>query len=266
MKLVKMSGFLSWIFYIPISRIEYVTGRKRKSKDYALLISAFVLVIFDLDQTLVDFISVYDVAMDGLFQKFFGVSARLTEIDFAGRSLTDSFTKLARLKGIAGSEVSRNSRGLLEEFERLFVRSIPQDSSQFVLPGARELLEALAKTDNVVVLYTGSAAGIVATVLAATNLGKYFKFCLYGTEFKTRADMVGEALDRAERLAGKRFRSKDIVIIGDSLRDVDCGKQFGALTIAVATGLHSADQLSNSQPDSLFASLKDFNRVLKAIS
>ena len=73
-------------------------------------------------------------------------------------------------------------------------------------------------------------------VLKATGLGGYFRFCQYGTEVATRADMVRQAINRAEKLTGRRFAGRDIVIIGDSVRDIECGRHFHALTIAVATG------------------------------
>ncbi len=56
------------------------------------------LVIFNLNQTLVDFIYVHGDVKPKLFRDFFGVNARLTEIDFAGKSLTEYFRELAKLK------------------------------------------------------------------------------------------------------------------------------------------------------------------------
>jgi len=82
---------------------------------------------------------------------------------------------------------------------------------------------------------------------------------------KTRADMVRRALAKAEELTGKQFQGKDIVIIGDSIRDIEVGKEFGALTIAVATGFHTAGELAARQPDYLFKSLRDYRKVIKAI-
>jgi hypothetical protein len=49
------------------------------------------LIIFDLDQTLVDFITVHDEVTRRLFSEYFNINARLTEIDFAGKSLKDNF-------------------------------------------------------------------------------------------------------------------------------------------------------------------------------
>lgn len=223
------------------------------------------LVIFDLDQTLVDFISVHDEATRELFQKFFGVEARLTEIDFAGRSLSDSFLELAELKGMPEGKVGKNSREFLGNYERIFAEKLPRDASNHILPGVKRLLEELSKTDNFVVLYTGGSAGIVERVLSATGLGKNFRFSVYGTEAQTRVGMVRLAVERAETITGKKFRGKAVVIIGDSLRDVESGKQLNAMTIAVATGFHSEEKLLASKPDHLFRNLENHKKVLQAI-
>jgi phosphoglycolate phosphatase len=96
-------------------------------------------------------------------------------------------------------------------------------------------------------------------------LKKYFRFCFYGTEVKTRADMVKMAIERAEKLVHRRFRDKDIVVIGDSVRDIECGKEFNALTIAVTTGFHFEQRLREYAPDYIFPNLKDVKAILRAI-
>lgn len=223
------------------------------------------LVIFDLDQTLVDFIEIHDKVTRILFRELFGVDARLTEIDFSGKSLNENFYKLARLKNIPEEIYKKKSRGLLENYETTFNKRLPADTEKYILPGVKELLDKLAKTDHIIVLYTGDSQKIVETVFKATGLGKYFQFYQYGTEVKNRTDMVKLAINKAKKLTGRNFRGKEIVIIGDSTQDIKCGKPFNALTIGVATGYHSSVQLLAAGPDYLFDNLKDCMEVLKAI-
>ena len=223
------------------------------------------LIIFDLDQTLVDFIALHDETTRELFQRFFGVDAKLTDIDFAGRSLSDNFAELARLKNVPENMFKERLPQLLPEYNLVFTNKVPADAKKFVLPGVIDLLEGLSATDNLVVLYTGDPPGIIDAVFRATGLGKYFRFCQCGTEFKTRSDMVRALMVKAEKYTGKRFIGKDIVIIGDSLRDIEAGKELRALTIAVATGFHSAKELAAQQPDFLFPSLKSCRTVMQAI-
>lgn len=223
------------------------------------------LVIFDLDQTLVDVISIHDEATRELFQRFFGVEARLTEIDFAGRSLTENFAELARRKNIPEDTYRQKSRELRKAYETIFISTMPKDLSRFVLPGARELLDELSRTENIVALYTGSSPRVVEHVLQAAGLAQYFRFTFSGTEVDTRAEMIKLAVEKAEKLAGKKFRDKDIIIIGDSVRDIEAGKQFNALTIAVATGFHPVEELSRRKPDYLCWSLQAYEDILAII-
>jgi phosphoglycolate phosphatase len=91
------------------------------------------------------------------------------------------------------------------------------------------------------------------------------RFSFYGTEVETHADTVKLAINKAEKSTGWESENKDIVIIGDSVRDIECGRLLSALTIAVATGFHSKEELLKAAPDYLFDNPKDYSKVLKAI-
>jgi len=223
------------------------------------------LIIFDLDQTLVDFIAVHNEVTHHLFREFFKVETRLSDIDFAGKSLTDIFGELARLKNVPEEAFEKNRRKLLEGYGLAFAASLPPDAKKYVLPGAKELLDKLVKRGHIIVLYTGNSRRIVEAVFKATKLGRYFRFCLYGTEAETRVDMVRQAIVKAKELANREFTGKDVVIIGDSVRDVACGQPFGARTIAVATGFHPPEKLKAAGADHVFKGLQNYDEVLRAI-
>jgi phosphoglycolate phosphatase len=223
------------------------------------------LVIFDMDQTLVEVIGVHDEATRRVFHDFLNVEARLTEIDYAGRSLNDSFQVLASMKGIPEQVVRDRLKPMLGAYDHAFAASLPDDASGFILPGVVRLLDELTRTTNVLALYTGDSPAVMRRVMEATGLGKYFRHRYCGTETATRADMVRQAAVEAARDSGRGFHGKDIVVIGDSVRDVEAGRATGTLTIAVATGRHTRDQLRAAGPDYLFDSLKDAPAVLQAI-
>ncbi len=225
------------------------------------------LVVFDLDQTLVDFIATHDETTHRLFKNFFGVDAWLTEIDFGGRSLRDSFARLGALKGVPEAEVRRQGDAMLACYDAIFPHLLPrEDAAKCVLPGVIDLLESLFHTGDILALYTGDSAAVAQAMLAATGLGKYFRLCFYGTESLSRADMVRQAALEASRLAGKTINGNDIVIIGDSLRDIEAAREVGAIIIAVATGFHTPEQLRARRPDYLFPDLSDVRSVLRIIN
>lgn len=224
------------------------------------------LVIFDLDQTLVDLIDIHNEVTRKLFRRVFGVDARLTEIDFAGKSLLDNFKELAAFKRIPETEFNSKNQDLLGAYEDLFEESLPEEGSKYVLPGARELLSELTRTNHIIILYTGGSRRIGESVLRITGLGQYFRLTFYGTEVKARVDMVRKAIEQAEKLNNRRFQGRDVVIVGDSIRDIECGKEFNALTISVATGFHSHAQLREKGADFIFYNLNEWRKIVDIIN
>jgi phosphoglycolate phosphatase-like HAD superfamily hydrolase len=200
-----------------------------------------------------------------LFRRFYGVEARFTEVDFTGRSLAENITALALLKGIPVETTKKNLKDMLDAYDAIFEQVMPKDGRKYLLPGVIPLLEELQKAGTVLVLYTGDSRAVAQAICRAAGLGGYFRQSFYGTEVAARADMVSGAIKWAEAKTGRVFRGKDIVVIGDSLRDIECGKQFGAVTIAVATGHHSVAALQAAKPDFLFPDLTDTETTISAV-
>jgi phosphoglycolate phosphatase len=223
------------------------------------------LVIFDMDQTLVEVIDVHDEATRRVFKSFFNVEARLNEMDYAGRSLTDSFRVLAGIKGIPESEIRERLPRMLEAYDRAFAENLPADASRFILPGVIRLLDELTGAGHFLALYTGDSPAVVRSVLDATGLGGYFPYRFCGTEVAARADMIKQAAAMAARVTGREFKGSDIVVIGDSVRDIEAGHAFGTLVISVATGKHTREELAAAGPDYLFDTLEDDCAVVQAI-
>jgi phosphoglycolate phosphatase len=223
------------------------------------------LVIFDLDQTLVDFVQLHNEVTHRMLKKHFGVEAWLTEVEHAGRSQRDGMRNLAELKGVPANVFDNSADRMLADFGVEFAASMPAEASQHILPGARDLLETLSGTGNVVALYTGDAPGVVDAVLRATGLGRCFAYRFSGTEVEKREDMVKMAIQRAEAATGKQFKDKNVVIIGDSIRDVECGLKFNALIIGVATGYYTGPELAKAGADITVRSLEESTTIQDAI-
>lgn len=223
------------------------------------------LVVFDLDQTLVDAIEVHDRSTQQLFEHIYGVAARLTEIDFAGRSLLENFRELARTRGLPQAEIDEREEEVLRLYEDTFSENLARDGADHLLPGVKDLLAALAAGDRVLALYTGDSRRVGEALLKAAGLDGYFSVRVFGTEAPTRADMLRLAIDRAASLTRTEFMGRDVIVVGDSVRDVEAGKKVGTATIAVATGFHSRAELSAAGPDHLFQDLSSSEEVLQAI-
>ena len=223
------------------------------------------LIIFDLDHTLVDVFWLHDETTNKMFRKYFGKDAWLHEIDHAGRSQPDGLHALALAKGVP-EEVFRNKVSeMMQDFYAEFVAGLPDDASSSILPGVLTLLQHLEKEGHILVLYTGDSPSVGTGILRAAGLLHFFKYRFFGTEFPTRPDMIKSAIKSVKQDTGRDFLGKNVVVIGDSIRDVESGKVFNAMTIAVATGQHTLSRLAEAKPDLLVSSLTEKDKIIECI-
>ena len=94
----------------------------------------------------------------------------------------------------------------------------------------------------------------------------YFAFGAYADDHHVRNELGPVAMARALEEHGEEFTADRIYVIGDTPRDIECGKAFGAVTVAVATGKYSHEQLASHTPDFLFDDFSDPDAVLAAIA
>jgi len=214
------------------------------------------LILFDVDQTLVDALAHHNVAYKKAFKEVFNVDAQLTDIKFAGKIVPNIIRELGELKGIPKDVVKSKLTEAIERVESFFKESVDKGEIK-VLPGVRELLEKLKERNYILGVVTGNPEGITQSILEKGKLKGYFDIFAYGSEDKSRVELVGLAIAEAGRKFSTKFYGKDVVIVGDSIHDIECGKPHGSLTIAVTTGFYSKEELMKHSPDYLFKDLAD---------
>jgi phosphoglycolate phosphatase-like HAD superfamily hydrolase len=101
--------------------------------------------------------------------------------------------------------------------------------------------------------------------LEPPGFNRYFPFGAFGSDSPDRYRLPEIALARACQRTGREFSGKSIVIVGDSVHDIACGRSLGVRAIAVATGFTPAELLAAERPDLLFADFSDTDRALEAI-
>src|SRR5205085_225800 len=76
----------------------------------------------------------------------------------------------------------------------------------------------------------------------------YFEFGAVADDHHDRNELGAFARARAKEKHGREFSSDEIDVIGDTPRDIACGRALGARTIAVATGSWSREKLAEHGP------------------
>jgi len=251
------------------------------------------LVLFDIDCTLIDAHGAGGRAILRAIKDVYGVEGELGDYSFHGRTDPGIIADLAGLWGgedpgnvESGYEGETQPRVVHDLAERLGApagsidRHVDDCIARYVellhdeiakvevetLPGIKELVTALAADRRALVgLLTGNVVEGARLKLEPTGLFPLFKVGAYGSDSALRADLPAVAVARAEAREGRRYAGKDIVVIGDTPADVQCGASLGVTAIAVATGRHTVDELAAYAPDYLFADFSDWRAAYTAI-
>ena len=80
--------------------------------------------------------------------------------------------------------------------------------------------------------------------LAPLDANRFFAFGAFGSDHEDRYRLPAIALERARETVGIAFVGPEVVIVGDSIHDVLCGRELGVRAVAVATGRTSAERLA----------------------
>lgn len=223
------------------------------------------LVLFDIDCTLIDAHGAGGRAIFEALERVYGVTGELDGYSFHGRTDPAIITDLATRWGASPDEVATRFDECLDTYLGILAAEVDGGRVD-TLPGVPELVEALAAEPRAVLgLLTGNVARGAAMKLAPTGLAHLFTVGAYGSDSGLRPELPAVAVRRAEEATGRRFAGKEIVIVGDTPADIECGAALGVKAVAVATGKHSVEELAVYGPDHVFADLRDWRRALAAI-
>ena len=114
-------------------------------------------------------------------------------------------------------------------------------------------------------LVTGNIIRGARAKLGSVGLAEYCEVGGYGSDHEVREYLPAIALERAFEAWGVRFPAESAVIVGDTPRDVECGKYEGTRTVAVATGRISREQLETTGADAVFDDFSDVVAVIEAL-
>ena len=135
-----------------------------------------------------------------------------------------------------------------------------------MLPGVAGLLRRLDATGA---CCSGCSPGNIEEgariKLAPTGLRPYFRTGAFGSDDGDRRRLPSLAARRAQALTGHAFRAEDVLVIGDTPHDIDCARAFGAVAVAVATGLYPPRSWRPGRPDLLFDSFADAETAAKRL-
>jgi len=180
------------------------------------------------------------------------------------------FDQLAKANSITPTAAQRlrYEEVYLNELERELYANLEDIT---VMPGIEELVERLHERavehgDVLLGVLTGNFRRATELKLTLSGLGlDRFHVVVCAEEGATRDDLPKAALRLAEQHAGTPILPQQTYILGDTPRDVQCALANDFVSISVATGRYSAEQLAEAGGQHVFDSFLDGQPLLEIL-
>src|SRR5918993_1271407 len=221
------------------------------------------LILFDIDGTLLLSGRAGLRAMTRAFQDTFGITDAFKGESFGGR--TDSYLVSKALTMAGLPDTPENHHRFRGNYLPLLAEEIqhPGQGHKGLMPGARELLEALEEHDHLhLALLTGNYREAAEIKLQHFEIWDLFEWGAFSDDAADRNELVPIACRRAETYDIPAEAIERVIVIGDTPHDVECARVAGARSIAVATGGYTTAQLKEAGADEVLQDLSDTRRVL----
>ena len=221
-------------------------------------------LLFDIDGTLIDSGGAGVQSLNISFTEMFGKQNAFREISLAGKTDPQILREGMTLHDIAYSEE------IASEFFRRYLCHLEArmpHTRGHIKQGIPEALEALRLEErHIIGLLTGNIEGGAGIKLRNFGLSPYFEVGAYGSDDEDRNKLLPVAVDKLYRARSLIVNYRDCVVIGDTPRDIDCAKAYGAFSIGVATGPYTVEALEKAGADVVFDNLGNTCEFLSALN
>ncbi|MCC7343794.1 MAG: HAD family hydrolase [Deltaproteobacteria bacterium] len=207
------------------------------------------LIVFDIDGTLLMTGGAGKEAFDRVFQEHYGVEGAWRDIHPDGRTDPSLIVELFE-KNLGRRPSPEEMERIAASYARAMEECLPRSRRFRLLPGVVELLDFLSERRiGLLGLATGNFESTAHQKLRHGGLHRYFQFGGYGSDHGRRLELTRTAIERGRTLLGGYLPNDEIILVGDTLHDIDCGRRLGLTTVAVATGSTPRATLEAARPD-----------------
>jgi phosphoglycolate phosphatase len=224
----------------------------------------FPVLLFDIDGTLLHCGGAGRRALERAMEEHLGDAVRPEEAWLGGMKLdgmTDRLIVREAMVAVGHPFEEALCDRILDTYAARLEEEIGGPGYE-VLPGVPALLEALQARRATYGLCTGNIPRGARVKLARGGLDRFFGFGEaavngFATDGEARERIVQAALRRAAAALGRPVAPAEVLVIGDTPRDVSAARAVGCPVLAVATGRFGEAALRAEGADHVVPTLAD---------
>jgi phosphoglycolate phosphatase len=214
------------------------------------------LVLFDIDGTLIDTGGAGARSWTWAFERQFD-----REIDIAEHS-TAGMTDPAIARVTFGEVMKREPTAeelnrLMASYQAVLPDYVASSPGYRVLVGVEELLERLTSAGVLLGLTTGGLEAAAHAKLGRGRLNHFFLLGGYGSDSEDRTALTRAAVDRGRRMLDGELDLDEVFVVGDTPLDIAAAEGVGAVSVGVASGRYSMEELRAVNADHVLSTLAE---------
>ena len=225
------------------------------------------LLLFDIDGTLLDTAGAGAGALLDAAEAVLEVSRdELPPLDLAGATDKSVVRKLFE-DANQDPDASRVEAFHSIYLERLRERMNDDSFRGALLPGVEALLDRLRCEQHFILgLLTGNMRAGAQIKLERFGIHEHFLDGGFGDDAELRHEIGAIAVQRLASATGLAYAPQQVVVIGDTPKDIACAEAIGARCVAVATGRFSVEELLPFGSAMVLSDLTDTSRMLSLLA
>ncbi len=219
-------------------------------------------VIFDLDGTIVDFNIDFKAArtevMNLLTQQ--DLPSSLVSVNESVFVTLKKVEKLMKENGKEEQEFLKLKEKVIAVVESYEAKAARETN---LILGILETLKTLREMKLKIALFTANGEKSTNHILKRFRLRQFFDAII------TRESVLAVKPDPAHlktALKSLKVEPEEAVVIGDSVRDMECARELKVLAVGVATGFSSIDELARAGADYLASSSTDILLLIQHLA
>lgn len=165
--------------------------------------------------------------------------------------------------GISEDDLRNNAVDLVNVFHTNYEKRASKIRTRAF---AKELLRWLSRNKIKSIIFSNHVNEPIKKQLKRLKIEKYFFDVLANSEMSSSYNGRNKQEKLRDFVQNNNFLPDEVLIVGDSIEEIEIGKRLGAKTIALTQGFCSTKRLKKAGPDYLINSLEEIVEIIEKIN
>ena len=225
------------------------------------------LVLFDVDGTLINRTKKSDFSLYGIALKKHFKIKNTKQLYCEGTTDPENLTMYLKANKIKNPKKHKNFKKAVSDLGNIEKEAqVTGKIKTKKIKNVEKLIKTLIKEKEITIgLLTGNTVNKAKVKLEKVELWHYFKVGAFSDNVFERSKLVNIAINDAEKKLNEKFNKKNVWLIGDTVKDIQCAKKAKVKIIAMATGPENVKQLKKENPDYIFQDFSDVQKIIEII-